>query len=63
MALENTLMEYPWVEHCIGKVSYRNRYVQTAAMRQERADGKSASPGVMGPFDYNISEFGIRDSG
>ena len=45
-----------------GKVSYRNRYVLTAAMAQERADGRSVSPGVMGPFDYSISQFGIKDT-
>jgi carotenoid cleavage dioxygenase len=45
-----------------GKVGYRNRYVQTAALKQELADGKSISPGVMGPFDYSVSEFGIKDT-
>jgi carotenoid cleavage dioxygenase-like enzyme len=44
------------------KVSYRNRYVQTAALAGERADGRSVSPGVMGPFDYNVSQFGIKDT-
>ncbi|MEH6589018.1 MAG: carotenoid oxygenase family protein [Halioglobus sp.] len=45
-----------------GKVSYRNRYVQTVALAQELVDGKSVSPGVMGPFDYDISQFGIKDT-
>lgn len=45
-----------------GQVSYRNRYIQTAALLQESLDGKSVSPGVMGPFDYSISEFGIKDT-
>ena len=45
-----------------GKVTYRNRYVQTAALAQELADGKSVSPGVMGPFDYSVSRFGIKDT-
>lgn len=45
-----------------GKVSYRNRYVQSVALAQELADGKSVSPGVMGPFDYDISQFGIKDT-
>jgi carotenoid cleavage dioxygenase-like enzyme len=35
-----------------GKASYRNRYVQTAALQRELAAGASNSPGVMGPFDY-----------
>ena len=37
-----------------GAASYRNRYVQTAALTQELQDGRSISPGVMGPFDYNL---------
>ncbi|MEM1401949.1 MAG: carotenoid oxygenase family protein [Pseudomonadota bacterium] len=45
-----------------GMASYRNRYVHTVAWDGERADGQSVSPGVMGPFDYNISEFGIKDT-
>ena len=45
-----------------GAVSYRNRYVQTAALTQELSLGKSISPGVMGPFDYDISRFGIKDT-
>ncbi|MCB1698663.1 MAG: carotenoid oxygenase family protein [Pseudomonadales bacterium] len=45
-----------------GKAGYRNRYIQTLATSQERADGKSVSPGVMGPFDYALSSFGIKDT-
>ena len=45
-----------------GCVEYRNRYVLTTALRQELASGKSISPGVMGPFDYSISRFGIKDT-
>jgi carotenoid cleavage dioxygenase len=45
-----------------GKASYRNRLVQTEALRQELASGRSVSPGVMGPFDYDVSEFGIKDT-
>ena len=45
-----------------GQVSYRNRYIQTAALQKEGVDGVSVSPGVMGPFDYTISEFGIKDT-
>ena len=45
-----------------GKAAYRNRYVQTAALAQELIDGKSVSPGVMGPFDYSVSQFGIKDT-
>jgi carotenoid cleavage dioxygenase-like enzyme len=45
-----------------GQVGYRNRYAQTSAMTQESSDEKSISPGVMGPFDYSISQFGIKDT-
>jgi carotenoid cleavage dioxygenase len=45
-----------------GKAAYRNRYVQTAALAGELATGKSVSPGVMGPFDYSVSRFGIKDT-
>ncbi len=45
-----------------GQVSYRNRWVQTRAFRDEARDGESVSPGVMGPFDYSISPFGIKDT-
>jgi carotenoid cleavage dioxygenase-like enzyme len=45
-----------------GQASYHNRYVQTAAFSQEQAEGHSVSPGVMGPFDYSVSQFGIKDT-
>jgi len=45
-----------------GMAAYRNRYVQTAALRDEHAAGRSVSPGVMGPFDYAVSSFGIKDT-
>jgi carotenoid cleavage dioxygenase-like enzyme len=45
-----------------GQVSYRNRFIQTDAWRAEQAAGFSNSPGVMGPFDYSVSAFGIKDT-
>lgn len=45
-----------------GKATYRNRYVQTLSRAQEQVDGRSVSPGVMGPFDYSVSPFGIKDT-
>ena len=45
-----------------GRVAYRNRYVQTEALIKEAQAGKSVSPGVMGPFDYSVSPFGIKDT-
>ncbi|MEM8493101.1 MAG: carotenoid oxygenase family protein [Pseudomonadota bacterium] len=45
-----------------GSARYRNRYVHTDAWIDESERGNSISPGVMGPFDYSISEFGIKDT-
>ncbi len=44
------------------KANYRNRYIHTEAFEQERKVGLSDSAGVMGPFDYTTSEFGIKDT-
>ena len=41
---------------------YINRLVDTPALIDEREAGASVSPGVMGPFDYSVSEFGIKDT-
>jgi len=45
-----------------GKASYRNRLIRTEALLAEQQQGYSVSPGVMGPFDYSVSEFGIKDT-
>lgn len=45
-----------------GEASYRNRWIQTEALNDERSSGQSISPGVMGPFDYSVSPFGIKDT-
>lgn len=45
-----------------GEASYRNRWIQTEALIGERQNGRSISPGVMGPFDYSVSPFGIKDT-
>ena len=45
-----------------GKATYRNRLVRTDALLAEQQQGCSFSPGVMGPFDYGVSEFGIKDT-
>ncbi|TXS94229.1 dioxygenase [Parahaliea maris] len=45
-----------------GTARYCNRYVDTAALCAERKEGYSISPGVMGPFDYSVSRFGIKDT-
>jgi carotenoid cleavage dioxygenase-like enzyme len=45
-----------------GAVGYRNRYLDTEALNHEHRLGHSVSPGVMGPFDYSLSPFGIKDT-
>ena len=45
-----------------GRASYANRWIHTAAFEEEAQDGRSVSPGVMGPFDYGLSPFGIKDT-
>ena len=45
-----------------GSAGYRNRWVATEALADERRAGRSVSPGVMGPFDYSVSPFGIKDT-
>jgi carotenoid cleavage dioxygenase-like enzyme len=45
-----------------GRVSYRNRYIETVALAQQRLSAQCTSPGVMGPFDYSVSQFGIKDT-
>lgn len=45
-----------------GRASYQNRWIATEALTGELAAGHSVSPGVMGPFDYSVSSFGIKDT-
>ena len=40
---------------------YVNRWIETPAFTDEGAAGESVSS-VMGPFDYSVSEFGIKDT-
>ena len=50
------------VSFCQGEAAYRNRYVDTVALAEERQAGRSMSNGVMGPFDFEVSPFGIKDT-
>ena len=50
------------VEFDNGQASYSNRWVATAALADERRLQHSFYPGVMGPFDYSVSSFGIKDT-
>jgi carotenoid cleavage dioxygenase len=45
-----------------GKAHYSNAYVDTVGLAQERQQSQSTSPGVMGPFDYSKTPFGIKDT-
>ncbi|MBT4163758.1 MAG: dioxygenase [Porticoccaceae bacterium] len=46
-----------------GKASYRNSYIHTAALQHELAEHKAVWPGVMGPFDFSLPDFPIKDTG
>ncbi len=45
-----------------GQVSYRSALIETAALLAERAAGRSIWPGVMGPFDFSLPDFPIKDT-
>ncbi len=45
-----------------GVASYRNRYVATAALAAEREEKRAIWPGVMGPFDFSLPHFPIKDT-
>jgi carotenoid cleavage dioxygenase len=45
-----------------GKASYRNRWIHTEAFIQEGKDGQAIWPGVMGPFDFKLPGFPIKDT-
>ena len=46
-----------------GKASYRNSYIHTAALQHELAANEAVWPGVMGPFDFSLPDFPIKDTG
>jgi carotenoid cleavage dioxygenase len=45
-----------------GAASYRNRYIATAALTAERLHRRAIWPGVMGPFDFSLPHFPIKDT-
>ena len=45
-----------------GKASYRNSQVDTACLRKEQQAGETIWPGVMGPFDFSLPDFPIKDT-
>jgi carotenoid cleavage dioxygenase-like enzyme len=45
-----------------GEVSYRNNMIDTACLRAEREAGHAIWPGVMGPFNFDLPDFPIKDT-
>lgn len=45
-----------------GKVSYRNRYIETQALLIEQREQRAIWPGVIGPFDFSLPHFPIKDT-
>ena len=45
-----------------GKVSYRNSQINTACLQREQQAGETIWPGVMGPFDFSLPDFPIKDT-
>ncbi len=45
-----------------GEVCYRNSQVETACLQREREAGHAIWPGVMGPFDFSLPDFPIKDT-
>ena len=45
-----------------GVAGYRNRWIQTDAYCAEADKGESIWPGVMGPFDFSLPGFPIKDT-
>lgn len=45
-----------------GKATYRNTLVQTACLHREMQENQSVWPGVMGPFNFDLPDFPIKDS-
>ncbi len=43
-------------------LSYANRWIETASLKQERAEGRAIWPGVMGPYDFSLPYFPIKDT-
>ncbi|NNL57030.1 MAG: dioxygenase [Pseudomonadales bacterium] len=45
-----------------GQAHYSNRWIDTAAHQHEAEQGESVWPGVMGPFDFDLPGFPIKDT-
>jgi len=42
--------------------SYTSRWIKTASLQKEQAEGRAIWPGVMGPFDFSLPHFPIKDT-
>ena len=45
-----------------GKASYKSNMVQTKCLSIEQQEQQSVWPGVMGPFDFSLPDFPIKDT-
>lgn len=45
-----------------GKASYKSNLIQTACLAQEQQAGETIWPGVMGPFNFDLPDFPIKDT-
>jgi len=45
-----------------GKASYKSNMIQTSCLSYEQEQQESVWPGVMGPFDYSLPDFPIKDT-
>ncbi|MGB5325990.1 MAG: carotenoid oxygenase family protein, partial [Pseudomonadales bacterium] len=45
-----------------GEARYSNRWIDTEAFNAEQIKGESIWPGVMGPFDFDLPGFPIKDT-
>lgn len=45
-----------------GEASYRNRWIQTESLQREIEEDQAIWPGVMGPFDFTLPDFPIKDT-
>jgi carotenoid cleavage dioxygenase len=45
-----------------GVASYRNRFIRTTGLAQEERAGGSIWPGIIGPFDFELPDFYVKDT-
>lgn len=45
-----------------GQAIYRNNQILTSSLLREKEEGRAIWPGVMGPFDFSLPDFPIKDT-